>query len=157
MEAANRIWGQRSWRSTTGLWQQAAAEGISAFVSSGDAGAAGCYSGSSRRAAGTGVNGLCSSQYATCVGGTEFDEGSSGSKLLGNYKQRKHRGVGARVYPGEGVERKRIGKGARGCGHRAAERAWCNPQPAWQKGVSGTAAFKWDARRAGHRDECGGA
>jgi pseudomonalisin len=43
------------------LWQQAASEGISSFVSSGDAGAAGCYSGSSTSASSPGVNGLCSS------------------------------------------------------------------------------------------------
>jgi subtilase family serine protease len=59
------------------LWQQAASEGISSFVSSGDAGAAGCYGGSSSSASGTGVNGLCSSPYSTCVGGTEFNEGSN--------------------------------------------------------------------------------
>ena len=54
------------------LWQQAASEGISSFVSSGDAGAAGCYSGSSTSASGTGVNGLCSSPYSTCVGGNRI-------------------------------------------------------------------------------------
>ena len=63
-----------------GLWQQAAAEGISAFVSSGDSGAAGCYGGSSTTGAGTGVNGLCSSPNSTCVGGTEFKEGSNSSE-----------------------------------------------------------------------------
>ena len=57
------------------LWQQAASEGISSFVSSGDAGAAGCYGGSSSSASSAGVNGLCSSPYSTCVGGTEFNEG----------------------------------------------------------------------------------
>jgi pseudomonalisin len=59
------------------LWQQAASEGISSFVSSGDSGAAGCYGGSSSSASGMGVNGLCSSPYSTCVGGTEFKEGST--------------------------------------------------------------------------------
>jgi pseudomonalisin len=55
------------------LWQQAAAQGISVFVSSGDSGAAGCDSASASRAvAGRGVNGLCSSPYSVCVGGTQF-------------------------------------------------------------------------------------
>ncbi len=55
------------------LWRQAAAQGISVFVSSGDSGAAGCDLDSSATASlGTGVNGLCTSAYATCVGGTEF-------------------------------------------------------------------------------------
>jgi len=55
------------------LWQQAAAQGISVFVSSGDSGAAGCdASGSTKAVGGAAVNKLCSSPYTTCVGGTEF-------------------------------------------------------------------------------------
>jgi pseudomonalisin len=55
------------------LWQQAAAEGISVFVSSGDAGAAGCDAPASTTAThGRGVNLVCSSPYSTCVGGSEF-------------------------------------------------------------------------------------
>jgi subtilase family serine protease len=55
------------------LWQQAAAQGISVFVSSGDAGAAGCDSPSASTAThGAGVNLVCSSPYSTCVGGTQF-------------------------------------------------------------------------------------
>jgi pseudomonalisin len=57
------------------LWQQAAAQGISVFVSSGDSGAAGCDSASSTRAVnGRAVNGLCSSPYSVCVGGTQFSD-----------------------------------------------------------------------------------
>ncbi|HVI11100.1 MAG TPA: S53 family peptidase [Candidatus Binatia bacterium] len=57
------------------LWQQAAAEGITVFVSSGDNGAAGCDSSSASKAAnGLGVNGMCSPPYSTCVGGTEFSD-----------------------------------------------------------------------------------
>jgi subtilase family serine protease len=59
------------------LWQQAAAQGITVFVSSGDSGAAGCDSASASKASrGRGVNGLCSTPYSVCVGGTEFNEGS---------------------------------------------------------------------------------
>lgn len=55
------------------LWQQAAAQGMSVFVSSGDSGAAGCDASSSTSAThGRGVNQLCSSPYSTCVGGTQF-------------------------------------------------------------------------------------
>jgi pseudomonalisin len=59
------------------LFSQAASEGISVFVSSGDAGAAGCdtqfatppmYQIRS-------INYICASSYATCAGGTEFVEG----------------------------------------------------------------------------------
>ena len=59
------------------LWQQAAAQGITVFVSSGDSGAAGCDSASRSRAMqGRGVNGLCSSPYSVCVGGSEFNDTS---------------------------------------------------------------------------------
>ena len=57
------------------LWQQAATQGMSAMVASGDAGAAGCDSGSESTATGgQGVNGLCSSPFSTCVGGTQFND-----------------------------------------------------------------------------------
>jgi pseudomonalisin len=57
------------------LWQQAAAEGITVFVSAGDSGAAGCDASGARSAThGRGVNGLCSSPYSVCVGGTQFDD-----------------------------------------------------------------------------------
>ncbi len=58
------------------LFSQAAAEGISVFVSSGDSGAAGCDAAFTAPPA-TQVaspNYLCSSSYVTCVGGTEFNE-----------------------------------------------------------------------------------
>jgi pseudomonalisin len=57
------------------LWQQAAAQGITVFVSSGDSGAAGCDSSSAATATnGLGVNGLCSTPYSVCVGGNEFND-----------------------------------------------------------------------------------
>ena len=62
------------------LWQQAAAQGITVFVSSGDNGAAGCDSASASKAThGRGVNGLCSTPYSVCVGGTEFNDASNPS------------------------------------------------------------------------------
>ena len=62
------------------LWEQAASQGMSAFVSSGDAGASGCNVGSDTSGTGRAVNGLCSSPYSTCVGGTEFNEGSNAAE-----------------------------------------------------------------------------
>ena len=60
------------------LWQQAASEGITVFVSSGDDGAAGCDSASAASAThGRGVSGLCSTPYSVCVGGTEFSDASN--------------------------------------------------------------------------------
>ncbi|MBS1767239.1 MAG: hypothetical protein JST05_07555 [Acidobacteria bacterium] len=57
------------------LWQQAATEGITAFVSSGDAGAAGCNGGGDSTGSGAAVSGLASTPYNVCVGGTEFLDG----------------------------------------------------------------------------------
>ncbi len=62
------------------LWQQAAAQGITVFVSSGDNGAAGCDSPSASKATqGRAVNGLCSTPYSVCVGGTQFNDVSNPS------------------------------------------------------------------------------
>lgn len=62
------------------LWQQAAAEGISTMISAGDSGAAGCDTPTETTAAyGRAVNGLCSSIYSVCVGGTEFNDGANSS------------------------------------------------------------------------------
>ena len=68
--AGNAFW--------NGLWTQAAAQGQSVFVASGDSGAAGCDSATSRTATqGRAVNGLCTSPNSTCVGGTEFNDANS--------------------------------------------------------------------------------
>jgi len=58
------------------LWQQAAAQGITAFVSSGDNGGAGCDDQSSGYFASNGVavNGLASTPYNVAVGGTQFED-----------------------------------------------------------------------------------
>ncbi len=62
------------------LWQQAATEGITVLVSAGDSGAAGCDSSSASAGThGRGVNGICSTPYSTCVGGTEFNDTASPS------------------------------------------------------------------------------
>jgi hypothetical protein len=56
------------------LWEQAAAQGISAFVSSGDNGGAGCDNPGSPAQFGLNVNGLASTQFNTAVGGTDFNQ-----------------------------------------------------------------------------------
>jgi subtilase family serine protease len=58
------------------LWQQAAAQGISVFVSTGDDGAAGCDDPNAGVPAshGLAVNGLASTPFNTAVGGTQFAE-----------------------------------------------------------------------------------
>lgn len=63
------------------LWQQAASQGISVIVATGDSGSAGCDSPLSKTgaAAGFGVNGIASTPYNTAVGGTQLNEGGSPS------------------------------------------------------------------------------
>lgn len=64
--------GNQLWNS---LWQQAAAQGMTVLVASGDSGVAGCDGPSSAKASyGHNINGLCSSPYSTCVGGTQFND-----------------------------------------------------------------------------------
>jgi pseudomonalisin len=58
------------------LWAQAAAAGITSFVSSGDSGAAGCDSGSASSGTGRAISGLASTPYNVAVGGTQFNEGT---------------------------------------------------------------------------------
>ena len=76
MGAGNALYGN--------LWSQAAAEGISVFVSTGDSGSAGCdvpeSAGSKGQnttapaSGGFGVNGLASTPYNVAVGGTQFSD-----------------------------------------------------------------------------------
>ena len=64
------------------IFQTAVAEGISVFVSSGDSGAGGCYPAFSPPPTllkANSPNYICSSSYATCVGGTQFADTASPS------------------------------------------------------------------------------
>lgn len=58
------------------LWSQAAAQGITVVVASGDSGAAGCSSANGATGAGKGVNGIAATPYNVAVGGTAFNEGT---------------------------------------------------------------------------------
>ena len=69
-EADNGASGTAFWND---LWEEAAAQGQTAFVASGDSGAAGCDSSSASYATGGyGVNALGSSAYNVAVGGSMF-------------------------------------------------------------------------------------
>jgi hypothetical protein len=67
------------------LWKQAAAQGITSFVSAGDNGGAGCDSPGSGLFASNGlsVNGLSSTPYNVSVGGTQFDDTDNPSAYWG--------------------------------------------------------------------------
>ncbi len=56
------------------LWQQASAQGITVFVSSGDQGSAVCDRGDSAAEFGLAVNGFGSTPYNVAVGGTDFND-----------------------------------------------------------------------------------
>ena len=63
------------------LWQQAATEGVSVFVSSGDGSAAGCddFDTASYATGGIAVNGLASTPYNFAAGGTDFSDSANGT------------------------------------------------------------------------------
>ena len=69
------------------LWEQAAAQGISVTVSSGDSGSAGCDNENTETVAtqGLAVNGLASTPYNISVGGTDFDILDSSSTSFTTY------------------------------------------------------------------------
>jgi pseudomonalisin len=114
------------------LWQQAVSQGISVFVSAGDSGAAGCDGAGASIGTQRGINGMCSSPYATCVGGTEFKEGSnSGLYWLGG----NNPVLGtAQSYIPEVVWNESGTNGGSGlvAGGGGASIQW--PKPAWQSG-----------------------
>ncbi len=56
------------------IWEQAAAQGISVFVSSGDNGSAGCDNPGGPAGYGLNVNGIGSTPYNAAIGGTDFNE-----------------------------------------------------------------------------------
>jgi subtilase family serine protease len=68
-ELALGVSGNQFWNE---LWQQAAAQGITVLVASGDAGAAGCDQGNTLSLSGLAVNGLASTPYNVAVGGTDL-------------------------------------------------------------------------------------
>jgi subtilase family serine protease len=69
------------------LWQQAASEGISVFVASGDQGPAGCDDPNVAPGTGKAVSGLASTIWNTSVGGTMFQEGTGSYWLTSSSSQ----------------------------------------------------------------------
>jgi subtilase family serine protease len=64
------------------IFQQAAGEGVSVFVSAGDEGAASCDAGATGATHGIGVSGFASTPYNVAVGGTDFGDTSAGNNSL---------------------------------------------------------------------------
>ena len=80
------------------LWQQAAAQGISVFVSAGDSGAAGCQGSGSTYGTARAINGLCSSPYSTCVGWHRIQRHCQSGPILAAREQCRH-GLRHRLHP----------------------------------------------------------
>ena len=70
-EASLTATGNSFWNA---LWTQAASQGITAFVSAGDSGAAGCDLSNAQVGTGQAVNGLASTPFNVAVGGTLFND-----------------------------------------------------------------------------------
>jgi subtilase family serine protease len=126
------------------LWSQAASQGISVFVATGDSGSAGCDAPQSTgskgqntttpASGGFAVNGLASSPYNVAVGGTEFNEGSGSYWNTANGTN----DVSAKSYIPEVVwnESSYTTSGASGNGLWAGGGGYSTlyPTPAWQTG-----------------------
>jgi len=120
------------------LWEQAASEGMSVFVASGDAGAAGCSAAANAVGSQAAVNGLCSSPYATCVGGTEFDEGANPAQY---WSALNSAGNGSALgYIPEMVWNESAADGGDGLWASGGGASTVYSQPAWQAEVSGASA-----------------
>jgi hypothetical protein len=120
------------------LWEQAASQGMSAFVSSGDSGASGCDAASASTGTGKAVNGLCSSPYSTCVGGTEFNDGSNAAEYWSAANTASY--GSALSYIPEKVWNESGSNGGSGLWSSGGGVSVVYPEPAWQMGVSGISA-----------------
>jgi len=127
------------------LWQQAAAQGITVLVSSGDSGAAGCDGASAGTAThGAGVNGLCSTPYSTCVGGTEFSDAANYSTYWSATSDPTTKGSALQYIPETTWNNSGVMPGGSGLWSSAGGASAIYPKPSWQSG-SGVPAD-------GHRD-----
>ncbi len=120
------------------LWEQAASQGMSVFVASGDSGSAGCQQGNAITGTFAAVNGLCTSPYATCVGGTELNEGANAAQY---WSATNSSGYGSALsYIPEAVWNESALDGGTGLWASGGGASVVYAKPAWQQNVSGTAA-----------------
>jgi hypothetical protein len=124
--------GNQFWNS---LWQQAAAQGITVLVSSGDSGSAGCDDPSSSNAVyGNSVNGLCSSPYSTCVGGTQFSDSTNPAQYWSPNNSSSN--TSALSYIPETVWNQSAAvNGGSGLWAGGGGRSAVYPKPSWQAGA----------------------
>ncbi len=131
------------------LWEQAAAQGITVVVSSGDGGSAGCDDFNNPQPAkqGLAVSGLASTPYNVSVGGTDFDQVNTWTSYWNTTNDAT--GTSAKSYIPEIPWSQNCAQiGLTGCGS-SAPRGSVNivagsggpsviyPKPKWQSGVTG--------------------
>ncbi len=120
------------------LWEQAASQEMSVFVASGDAGAAGCSAPTASPGSQAAVNGLCSTPYSTCVGGTELNEGANPSQY---WSSENSAGYGSALsYIPEEVWNESASNDGTGLWASGGGASTVHAQPAWQSNIDGAAA-----------------
>lgn len=135
------------------LAEQAAAQGITYMVSTGDSGAEGCDDPDTETVA-TGplsVNILASSPYAVAVGGTLFTEGSNAAKYWSSTNNSSNLGSALSYIP-EDVWNESC---TSGCGTNGGGSIWAGSggasvffqKPVWQSGVTGIPSIATDPMR----------
>ena len=116
------------------LWQQAASEGITVLIASGDSGAAGCDSASSSRAlSGAAVNGICSTPNSTCVGGTQFTDAATPSLYWATTNSNNY--ASALSYIPESVWNASASAGGSGLWASGGGASGIYSKPVWQTGA----------------------
>ncbi len=132
------------------LWQQAAAQGITVVVSSGDGGSAGCDNFDTQTTAtqGLAVSGLAATPFNVSVGGTDFDQINQWASFWSSTND-PTTGTSALKYIPEIPWNENCSQlGLTGCGATAPQgslnivagsggRSTIYSKPAWQMGVSG--------------------
>src|SRR5438477_1013345 len=120
------------------LAEQAAAQGITYLVSSGDSGAAGCDSPTSSQAThAAGVNALASTRFTVAVGGTMFNENGHTSTYWSSTNNIND-GSSVLKYIPEDVWNE--SGPTRGLWSTGGGRSSLVPKPSWQSGVTGIPA-----------------
>ncbi len=132
------------------LWEQAAAQGITVILSSGDGGSAGCddFNSATYASQGLAVSGLASTPYNVALGGTDFDDVNKGSTYW-TTTNAPTTGLSALSYIPEIPWSQNCAQiGLTGCGASAPQGSQnivatsggpsnTYPKPKWQMGVSG--------------------
>lgn len=133
------------------IWEQAAAQGITSFVSTGDNGSAGCDDQTAVGIAenGLGVNALASSPFNVAVGGTDFDQNSTNFSTYWNSTNNAVTHASAKSYIPETTWNESCAPGTTDCQKGSI---WAGsggsssvfPKPSWQSGAG--------VPQDGHRD-----